>query len=296
MSNSLGTITPTLVAQEALPILADKYPFINSFVTDFSSEGVLFNQTVYSRIPLIQGAQDFDTTNGYVASAGTLTDVPVTINKHRHSSVSFNDQELSSTNLNLIEQFATSLAASVGQDMMSGIAALITSGNYTTSVAITGDATRANAILQAKLNLDNNKVIDSGRVFINSATTEFELLKDTSIVQLTFGGAGIGKNGLPSIHGFDFGTYNALPTTGSLVAAAAQKAAIVVAARAPELPSELISVPINGKITNVTDPKSGFTIQVREFYDIAKGKMQVSYVWMYGCAVGSAKSLVRITR
>jgi len=298
MSNSLGTITPILVAQEALPILTDRFPFIQSFATDFSSQGVLFNQTVYSRLPQIQSAQDYDTTNGYVASAGTLTDVPVTINKHRHSSVAFNDQELSSTNLNLVQQFANSLAYEVGNDIMSGIATLFTTGNYSTSVSVSSGSliTRANGILAAKKSLDVNKVPESDRVFINSPQAEYELLQDESLVKLTWGANGVGANGLPEVHGFDFGTYTSLPTTSNLIAVVAQKAAVVVAARAPELPSEALNVPVPGKITNVVDPKTGFTIQVREFYDIAKGRMQVTYVWMYGCAVGSALSLVRITR
>ena len=257
---------------------------------------MLFGQTLYTRLPQIQGVQNFDTTNGYVASAGTLTDVPVTINNHRHASVSFNDQELSATNLNLIDQFANSLAFAVGVDVMSGICSLVTSGNYTSSIPVTGNLTRANGIVAAKKALDQNKVPDNDRLFLNSPQTESELYQDTSVVQLTFGGGGIGKNGLPVIHGFDFGTYTSLPSAGSLIAFAAQKAAIVVAARAPELPSESLNVPIPGRVTNVTDPKTGFTIQVREFYDIGKGKMQVTYTWMYGAAVGSASNLVRLTR
>jgi len=301
MANNLGTITPILVAQEALPILTDNFPFIGSFCTDFSSQNALFNQTIYTRLPQLQPVASYDLNNGYVPATGTLTDVPVTINNHRHASVAFNDQELSSTNLNLVQQFASSLAFQVGNDMMSGIVSLFTTGNYSNSVSIpTGSLiTRANGILGAKKTLDTAKVPGNDRVFINSPQTEYELLQDESLVKLTWGAAGVGDDGLPEVHGFDFGTYSSLGTfytPGNLIAVAAQRAAVVVAARAPELPSEALDVPVPGKITNVVDPRTGFTIQVREFYDIGKGKLQVTYVWMYGCAVGSSANLVRITR
>jgi len=295
MANSLGTITPVLIAQEALPILTDLFPIVKAFVTDFSNDAVLFNQTVYSRIPTVGTAQSYDTTNGYVPATGTLTDVPVTINQHKHASLAFNDQEVASTNLNLVEQFATDLAAQMGNDIMSSVAALFTSGNYSSVVALTGvPINRVNGIVAARQILEANKVPTNDRYFITSPVTEAQLLADESIVKLTWGAQGVSEAGIPPIHGFSFGNYTSLPTTGGLCAVALQKASVVIASRSPELPQDNgIAVP--AKITNVTDPKTGLTLQVREFYLPALGKYQVTYTWMYGTAVGSAKSLVRIT-
>lgn len=298
MSNSLGTLTPILVAQEALPILTDNFPLLAKFSTDFSNEGVLFGQQVISRIPQLTTVSDFDTTNGYVAGNGTLTDVPVTINKHRFTAVSFNDQELSSTRLDLVQQFASSLAAQVGNDLMSGISALFTTGNYASSVSVASGSliTRDNGIVAAKKALDVNKVPQNDRFFITSPVSDNELLQDESLVKPTWGAPGIQTSNIPNAHGFSFGQYTSLPTTNNLIAVAAQKAAVVIAGRAPEIPSDLYNVPIPGKVQNVVDEKTGFTIQVRESYDMVRGKYQVTYAWMYGCAVGSPNSLVRITR
>jgi len=296
MSNSNGTLTPILVAQQALSILTDSFPFINAFTQDFSNEPVLFNQTVYSRIPTVQGVQDYDTTNGYVASNGTLTDVPVSINKHRHTSIAFNDQELASTQLNLVEQYASALVSAIGNDIASGVFALVTTGNYSTAVAITSGslATRNNSIVQAKKSLDINKVPQNDRFFISNPTIESELLQDESIVKLTWGANGVSESS-PNfdIHGFKFGAYTSLPSTSNLQAVGMQKQSIVIAGRAPEIPQ---NVPLYGTIENVTDPRTGLTVQVRMFYDFKLGKLQVTYSWMYGVAVGSANSLVRVTR
>lgn len=299
MANTLGTITPTLVAQEALELLSAQFPLLSAFTTDFSKESVLYGQTVYSRIPTVQAVQDFDTTNGYVASTGTLTDVPVTINKHRHTSVAFSDQELSSTNLNLIQQFATPLAFALGNDVMASVAALFITGTYSNPAPIAGvaTATRVNSILAAKKALDTAGVPQNDRFFINSPSSELELLSDASLVQSLYNVANSTANaGLPKTHGFGFGTYTSLPSTSSMIAVALQKNAVVIAARAPELPSANSSVMIPGNITNVTDPRTGLTIQIRESYDMVKAKMQVTYAIQYGVAVGSAKNAVIITR
>ena len=53
-----------------------------------------------------------------------------------------------------------------------------------------------------------------------------------------------------------------------------------------------VSVP--GEITNVTEPKSGLSLQVREFYDLKLGSHQRTYSLIYGCARGQTSSLSRI--
>lgn len=297
MANSLGTLTPVLVAQEALQVLTDRFPVINSFVTDFSNDAVLYGQTVYSRLPQLPAASDFDSVNGYVPQSGILQDVPVTLNKFRNTSLSFTDAELSSTNLNLVEQFASALASSVGNDIMNGVAALFTSGNFASSVTTSGSAlTRVNSVVAARKVLEANKSPENDRFFITSPTAEADLLSDESIVKLTWGAQGVSEAGIPNLHGFSFGNYTSMPTAGNLQAVALQKNAVVIASRPPYDPESSLGVPIPGIVKNVVDPRTGLTIQVRMSYDIGKGRLQVTYAWQYGVAVGASANLVRITK
>jgi len=303
MSNSNGTITPSLVAQEALEVLVTSFPMITSFCTDFSAQGIpLYGQTINTRIPQLTTVQNYDTTNGYAPATGTLTNVSLTINNHRHATISFNDQELSSSNLNLIQQHALELAGTIASDIMSGISTLFTTGNYNTYVSLqpqaSGIATRITVPVAANNKLDTNLVPASNRILIVNPEIKAELLSDPYIFATLYGGPGTSAPGIPNLAGFNIGTYNNLPySQNNLVAVAAQRGAVVVAARVPELPSSWAEgVPIPARITNVVDPKTGLTIQVRESYNPQLGQIFCTYTYMLGYAVGNPKSAVIFLR
>jgi len=297
MANSLGTITPSLILQRALETLTDSFPILGSFVQDFSDVPVLYNQTVYSRIPQLQAVQSWNQASGFQPSTGTLIDIPVTINNFNYTEVAFNQQELSSTNLNLIETFAKPLAYQIGNDITAAVFGLVTTGNYTSSVAIPSGqlATRNNAVVPARLALNQNLAPQNDRFYIANPTIESELLQDESVVKMTWGAGGIGENSIPPLHGFQMGTYTAMPTTANLKAVALQKDALVIASRPPS-PLDLEGIPQVGLVQNVTDPRTGLTVQYVIFQDLAFGRIRVRYAWQYGVAVGNAKCLTRVTR
>ena len=70
---------------------------------------------------------------------------------------------------------------------------------------------------------------------------------------------------------------------------AAQQEALLVAARLPEVPSDY-----PGSIENVTEPVSGLSLQMREFYNPTLGTRNRSYILLFGCGRGSTASLVRL--
>jgi len=53
-------------------------------------------------------------------------------------------------------------------------------------------------------------------------------------------------------------------------------------------------VSIPGDISVVTEPRTGLSVQVREFYDVVLGKLQRTYALIYGVKAGETSSLVRI--
>jgi hypothetical protein len=295
MSNNNGTITPSLVAQQALPILTANFPFLKAFVSDFSDEVVspLYSEVINTRIPSLQAVSSYSPTLGYVAATGNMTNVAVTINQHRNASIKFTDQEMSSTDLNLIDQYAESLAYGLGNDIMSAVASLWTTGNYSTVVSSAGAPLgRVSGVATARKALETNLVPQNDRYWISGPQAEFELFSDPSLVKLTYGAQGINENGIPDAMGFKFGTYQSMPTTAGLLAVAFQKSAIVIAARAPAIASNASQVAF---VENIIDPRSGLTIQVRQYYLPQLGLTQVDYVVMYGVAVGNPQCLAIVT-
>ena len=118
MANTLGTANGAIIARRALTTLLEQFPFLQQITTDFSNEPVLFNQTVYTKLPSAVSAIDYNTTTGYVSADVTQVDVPVTLNKHKHVTYGMNDAERSSTPTNLIERFAGNAAQALGLHFM----------------------------------------------------------------------------------------------------------------------------------------------------------------------------------
>jgi len=200
---------------------------------------------------------------------------------------------MSSTDLNLIDQYAESLAFGLGNDIMSAVAALWTTGNYSTVVSSAGaPLSRVSGIATARKALETNLVPKNDRYWISSPEAEFELFSDPSLVKLTWGAPGVDSTELPDALGFKFGTYQSMPNTGGLLAVAFQKSAVVIAARAPAIASNASQVAF---VENIIDPRSGLTIQVRQYYLPQLGLTQVDYVVMYGVAVGNPQCLAIVT-
>jgi hypothetical protein len=156
MSNSLGTLSAPIVALDCLQILKKRFPILTSVATDFSKDAVKYNQQVISRIVTPVSAADYSTSTGYTASGSTTTDVPVTINKHKHVSISFNDQELSSTARNLIEEQKEAAAYSLGRQISNDLWALVNPVNFSTNTnvnAATASAISRQTLLTGRQNL-----------------------------------------------------------------------------------------------------------------------------------------------
>jgi len=291
--NNNGTLNAALIAQESLALLSANYPILNTISTDFSNEPVLAGQTITTRIPSLGTVQDFDDVNGYVPASGTMTDVSFSMGSYRHSTFVLTDKELSSTNRNLIAEYSKSFAEALGQDLMLTVSNLFTSGNYpnATVQALTG--INRNTIVSANAALSNRNVSTVSRFGIITPNVAAQLWMDASVVYLTAGGAGITSNKLPAIADVEFTEYSALPNTGNLVGVIGTKDALVVAARTPAQ-SGYADLPINGRISEVTDPKTGLTVQVREEYSITKGRRQVTFAWIFGVGIGNPVALQRL--
>lgn len=288
MSNSLGTINVNVIAQEGLAYLAAQYPIIGQITSDLSNEQAAYGATILSSIPSVGTVQDYDTTNGYVPASATGTDVSVTLNKHKHVSFALNDQELSSSNPEkLVKTYAESFAEGLGQQVMSDIAALFTTGTFTNSTVMALTGCNVQNVINAPNTALNKRNVPKSRFGIFNSDYYGALFNDDQIVNLQKGGNGISASNLPAIHGVELSDYSALPTTSNLVGVVGHKSAVVFTSR---VPSDVgyKSAPAVADISIVTDPKSGLSVQVRKFYDPYKGKLQVTYSLMYGVAVADA--------
>ncbi|MCZ7636247.1 MAG: hypothetical protein M5U12_09555 [Verrucomicrobia bacterium] len=121
-SNVLGSVVGDIVSRRTLELMVSNRPLIDGVLTDFSSEAVAKNQTVYTRSVALPPVADF----GAAASDTADTDYPVTLSNHKQVLYSFTASEYLSTSRNLVEERAQANAESLGDHLVDSVAALIT--------------------------------------------------------------------------------------------------------------------------------------------------------------------------
>jgi hypothetical protein len=293
MANSIGTTNANVIAQRALEILVADYSFLRNSVTDFSNEAAKYNASIYTHRISATTAQDYSQANGYVATATTQTDVQITLNKFKHVSYSVDDQERTSSNINLIERFAGAAAHALGLQMVGDLLALVTSSSFTSALTQSSATFSYASVVSAGITLNNANVPQHDRYAVLAPSYYGRLLNDSTIVaNAQISGEQSRTAGIGSVAGFNINMYSAVPSNSiTLGGFFAQREALLIAARVPEIPT---NVPIPGTIDTVTEPRTGLSIQIREAYNVFSGQLQRTYCLIYGCKAGETNSLVRI--
>ena len=291
MANTLGSVSNgKVIAQRALELLVENYNWISSGVSDFSDATARKGDSITTHIVSIQSASDYSTTAGYVPADVTQTDVTVTLNQFKHTTYAVNDDERTSSNINLINRFAEQAAHALGKAMVDSVLGLVTT-HYASTLTVAADATTFRSIVSAGLALDNNKVPVGGRFAVLSPGNYASLLNDANIVaNAQRSGDVVASGQIGTVAGITVYGYNGL-ASGISKGFVAQREAMVVASRLPALPD---GVTLPGSIDVVTEPKSGLSLQVAEHYNFRLGSHERSYRILYGVGRGQTSSLVRI--
>ena len=291
MANTLGSVSNgKVIAQRALELLVENYNWISAGVTDFSDASAKKGDSITTHIVSIQSASDYSATTGYAPADVTQTDVTVSLNQFKHTTYAINDDERTSSNINLIERFAEQAAHALGKAMVDSVIALVTT-HYTSTLSVSADAATFRSIVSAGLSLDNNKVPMGGRFAVLSPGNYASLLNDSNIVaNAQRSGDVVASGQIGTVAGIQVFGYNAL-AAGISKGFVAQREALVVASRLPALP-EGVSLP--GSIEVVTEPKSGLSLQVAEHYNFRLGSHERSYRILYGVGRGQTSSFVRL--
>jgi hypothetical protein len=291
MPNTLGSVSNgKVIAQRALELLVENYNWISSGVSDFSDATARKGDSITTHIVSIQSASDYSTTAGYVPADVTQTDVTVTLNQFKHTTYAVNDDERTSSNINLINRFAEQAAHALGKAMVDSVLGLVTT-HYASTLTVAADATTFRSIVSAGLALDNNKVPVGGRFAVLSPGNYASLLNDANIVaNAQRSGDVVASGQIGTVAGITVYGYNGL-ASGISKGFVAQREAMVVATRLPAIPD---GVTLPGSVDVVTEPKSGLSLQVAEHYNFRLGSHERSYRILYGVGRGQTSSLVRI--
>ena len=142
MANSLGTLSPDVITLDCLDFLKKRFPILTNISTDFSNEPVRLNTHIISRVVTPPAVQSYSQANGYASTTGVTTDVSVAINQFRHVTLSFYDDELSSTPRNLVQEQVEAAAYSLGKDAVDQLLAIASTTNFTHNVVTAANFAR----------------------------------------------------------------------------------------------------------------------------------------------------------
>jgi hypothetical protein len=296
MANTLGGVAVASIAQQTLDCLLPRLQQFRNFSTDFGGEVEQGTTTISTRIATATTAGTIGT--GYAAARqdGTTTVKTLTLSDVYGNVVGFLDNEWNGSKINLHDVFIQPNVNAICDGIMTALLNLITETNFgntegteqkTVATAAAMDSAVMADIAQMVTDL---KVPTSPRWCMLNPSYYAGLAKDSALAGAYASGTNsvITEHRLPRVHGFDMSEYVNFPSNSqSLVGAAGGKQALLVATRVPQV------VDFPGMIQNITDPESGFTLQLRKWYSADDGRHYMSLGCQYAVAFGS-KSLVRI--
>jgi hypothetical protein len=315
--NSLGTLAATqVIVQEALALVFAKRPILKNISTGFTDKDgspyALFNQQVYTRTFSVPTVGAF----GAAVNPKNDTDVPVTLGNYSQVYYQFGPTEYSATNRDLIREAAEPLAVAIANYMVDQVATLWTPANFparTGADAVANGATVTKTVVGAGWDYSH---LTQVRAILNKAGVPFKMprfyagnsdvyasmLNDQRIVAALYNqanGNAIERGELPEVGGFRIDEYPNMPANGTnLVAVAGAPDSTVYAARVAKDPREMKgfeNVPVPGLMSIVTEPKTGLSVNMDLWIDMATRNANIRLSWMWGVAKGNVNNLQLIT-
>ena len=307
MANSLGTTLGDNISQSVLDHLVEAMPPLMRFYMGFSDQRAHKDETIKTRIPSVTAA--YDASSGYSAKDVTGTDVSVTASNFKATSASFSPAEMSSTNRDLIAEFAAPLASALAEGLLDDFYAIITASAFTNSnvkVAADMDSDTCRLIrkklsarkapLIGRLGVLNGDAYEAltGDPLVNSIDSNPAAHDVVSLAPASIVHAGATWFEAPNL------PNNSEALNGFVMA----PGAIVGATGVPRDANEdgLVGwedVPRNAAVRVVSDldeDGQGTGISVLERRTRKEdGSAQIDYAWIYGFAAGNAALLERVT-
>jgi len=301
MANSFGTLQTNKVTLRMFDFLRFYFgDFFRSLSTDFSAERADFKQDVVSRIPKVPAVQEYSKANGYESTDAETTDIPVKLDKHKHVTLEVDIETQTETPRNLLDEQVAPSAYALGKDLVDAVLALVIPANFANELVATIGNTDVDTLANLRRDMNKAEVPPFARYALFNADAFANIGEDSRIVNAENFARNDQANRalghLSQIRGFaDVHEYPDLPETSNLSGFGATRDALVLSARLPRDPAELIpNLPIPGRVDVVQDPQTGIAMQRRWWYDMQKGKLYMSFVWMYGVSVGVNNNLIRV--
>lgn len=298
--SDLGTLSGSLVAQKTLELLKFQFPILSSVTSDFSDESARYGQTIITRTVEIPNVQTYNTSTGWADSDADTADVPVTIDHHVGTPITFNSNIISATVRRLFEEFAPASAYALAKDMADSLYALITDANFPhNTVKLSSAMDRATVIaLGEALTLRGAPLAPNSRSLLLWPAAFSKLQQDSQIVQLAAyqrpAVIEVGTNAASAmtIDVDSFSVYSApnLPANnGNVNGFGYTRSALVIASRVPNDYTKALPGSSYGNVQMISDLNGiGVSAMLTQYVNHSLGTATSRISLMYGVAAGQS--------
>jgi hypothetical protein len=291
-TNTIAGVNPTRISGLTIEAMQTYLlPIFGAFTTNFSADLAASGNAVTTRYVTNPTVQDFsDAARASQNSATTARTIE--LNRYVGVDVGFNDTEQSFSDIDLMNMFIIPAVTAIGENVITNVLTRVTVANFAQNTVIAAaNFTAANIAVLAQ-NLNTAKVPLAPRHIVVPPSYAVKAKTDTAIqAAYAYGSPEAIRTGrLPDIYGFQMHEYNGnIPNNSqNLAGFATAPQGLLLAARQPVLPRNW-----NGSVTSITEPRSGLTIQWRDFYDDVEQRTQFCVI--YGSQIGNPANLWRIT-
>lgn len=295
MANTITGINDDVISQGVLDGFVAALLPLQAFSTSFNADAVKKGDKV--SIPRI-GAQSVavakTTGADYVIQDNTSDAVEISLGQPVYVSGALDDVEVASSSVLNLEMYGKQKGFQLGKKVVQDIMANITLANFG-AAAFTGAANTfdVDSVITLAQVCDTADMPEEMRSLVLKETYYANLLKDQTVTVLQAYGTNdpLHNNKLPRLAGFDVYKSTIIPANGqNLVGFAVHPSALAVAIR--------YLAPQEGhgytRAEALTDPATGITIGVREWYDEDSGQKKKVWECVYGSAVGIGAGIKRI--
>lgn len=296
------TLSTTQILDLVMDAFKVRLPFlVSAFATDFSDEKAKLNQTVNARVAGLPSVQDYDATTGYKANAADakslLTDVPVTIDQHKHVPIKLDFLDAASTvkQIRLLEEATMNCGYVLAKSMADYCLSLAVAANFSESSTVTTANSDLDMLTAIRESMNTKGANTTGRFGIVNSPVMTTLSTDSRISSGDYHGQRIGPEALGNLTGIQgFGNiweYPDMPANAeNLSAFFGTKESILLATRVPQDTNEIAKtagIPQIASFETMTDQDTGLTLLGIKWVEQGTFDVYCTVAVMYGAVAGS---------
>ena len=296
MANTLTNTLYTMLARKALDAFVTAITPLKAFSNNFSDEVVERGDKVKVLfVDAASAALTFTDPGTYTIQDSTATGLDITINQRRYVSWHLTTEQLANNPQVTLDRFARQKGFALAKAVLQDIWSLVTLANYGAAIFTGLPATFNNDdVADMEATLDDALWPMSERALILKPTYKAALVKDVAIA----GDLGvdqspvISRSEIRELHNFMLYKSALVPTNGeNLIGMAAHPDGILCAMRVlrPE-PNAVLNL-----FEVLTDPESGITLTLREWFDPDTDQTRRVLEANYGRRVGNTGGIKRLT-